>query len=372
MADIIKIMKILHILNSIEFSGAEIMLKNAAPIFFKNRFELHALSTGANRGSYANVLRASGFVVHHIPFKKSAKYFIELYRFLAGGRFDVVHIHPERAFFWHSLIAKIAGVKRIVRTVHSNFDFPGYLRFKRMLQRFIANKFVGVQFMTIGPTVYETEKRVFFNDSILIPNWVNEAKFLPAQSRNEVEQIREKLRILPNDTVVISVGSCTEVKNHGDIITACAALYKKKDNIVYIHVGDGTLFQQEKDLAMRRGISEKVIFLGQTENVREALIASDIFVMPSDYEGSSIAKLEAMYCGLPLVVYNNNGVRDFVDEGKNGFLVSPNPYAMCEAIEKLILNKTLRKQMGKQARETALQHFGMEKSLGKLMKIYSA
>ena len=113
-----------------------------------------------------------------------------------------------------------------------------------------------------------------------------------------------------------------------------------------------------------------MIFLGQIENVREALVASDIFVMPSDYEGSSISKLEAMYCGLPLVVYDNNGVRDFVEAGKNGFLVSPNPPAMAESIRKLILNKTLRKKMGKQARETALQNFGMEKSLGKLMNIY--
>ncbi|MCK4554005.1 glycosyltransferase [Candidatus Parcubacteria bacterium] len=363
-------MKVLHILNSIEFSGAEIMLKNVAPIFVKNRFELHALSTGANRGSYANVLRASGYTVHHIHFKKSAKYFIELYRFLLRENFDVVHIHPERAFFWHSLIAKLAGLKRIVRTVHTNFDFTGYLRLKRTLQRFIANKIAGVQFITIGPSVYETEKRVFFNNSILIPNWVNEAKFLPAQSRNEVEQIREKLRIPPNDTVVISVGSCTDVKNHDDIITACADLCKKIKNIAYIHVGDGPLIKQEKDLAKAHGISEKVIFLGQIENVREALIASDIFVMPSDYEGIGISKLEAMYCGLPLVVYDNNGVRDFVEDGKNGFLVSPNPRAIGEAIEKLILNKTLRKEMGKQARETVLQNFNMGKSLGKLMKIY--
>jgi glycosyltransferase involved in cell wall biosynthesis len=363
-------MKVLHILNSIEFSGAEIMLKNAAPMFVKNGFELYALSTGVNRGSYANVLMDSGYTVKHIQFRKSTGYFIELYRFLLRENFDVVHIHPERAFFWHSLVARIAGIKKIVRTVHNNFDFSGYLRLKRTLQRFIANKISGVQFITIGPSVYETENRVFFNNSILIPNWGNEAKFLPAQSRKEVEQIRGKLRISPDDTVVISVGSCTEVKNHGDIITACADLSKKITNISYIHVGGGPLLQHEKDLAMEHDISEKVKFLGQIENVREALVASDIFVMPSDYEGSSIAKLEAMYCGLPLVVYDNAGVRDFVEDGKNGFLVDPNPYSMVEAIKKLIINKTRREKMGEHARETALHNFGMAKSLGKLMNIY--
>jgi len=68
-------MKVLHILNSIEFSGTEIMLKVAAPIFVKKGFELHV-----EPGNYVDILRASGYVVHHIPFKRSPKYFIELYR----------------------------------------------------------------------------------------------------------------------------------------------------------------------------------------------------------------------------------------------------------------------------------------------------
>lgn len=347
------------------------MLKNAAPVFLNRGLELYALSTGENDGNYADILNASGYVLHHIPFRKSIKYFRELYHFLKKENFDVVHIHPERAFFWHALIAKIAGVKTIVRTIHSNFLFSGYLRFKRTLQRFIANKILGVQFVTIGPSVYETEIKIFFNDSILIPNWGNEAQFYPARNRGEVEHIRKSLGVSSRDIVIISVGSCTDVKNHDDIIRACAELYETTKNITYVHVGDGMLLQEEKDLAMEYGISEKVMFLGQIENVRDALVASDIFVMPSDYEGIGIAKLEAMYCGLPLVVYDNIGVRDFVEDGKNGFLIRPNPHALAEAVQKLAVNETLREKMGKEARKIALEYFGMEKSLEKLIRIYS-
>lgn len=364
-------LKVLHILNSIEFSGAEIMLKDAAPVFINKGLELHGLSTGDEQGDYADILGNSGYIIHHIPFRKSAKYFNELYRFFKKETFDVVHIHPERAFFWHALVAKITGVTRIVRTVHSNFAFSGYLRFKRTLQRFIANRIIGVQFVTVGHSVYETEKKVFFNRSILIPNWVNEAIFLPLQSNDEFKYTRERFGISLTDVVLISVGSCTAVKNHKDIISACAKLFKKRKNIVYLHVGDGPLLHEEKDMAERYGVSEKMLFLGQIEHVRDALIASDIFVMPSDYEGMVIAKLEAMYCGLPLVVYNNNGVRDLVEEGRNGFLVNPNSDALAEAIRKLVVNKSLRKKMGKEARKTALQNFGMEKSLDKLVNIYN-
>jgi len=60
-----------------------------------------------------------------------------------------------------------------------------------------------------------------------------------------------------------------------------------------------------------------------------------------------------------------------VDNGRNGFLVSPNPHALAEGLEKLILDQKLRVAMGREARETALQNFDMETSLGKLIKIYS-
>ena len=165
--------KILHILNAIEFSGAEIMLKEAAPMLVKNGFELHALSTGDEIGQYAYILRSCEYKVHHIPFKKSAKYFIKFYHLIREKKYDVVHIHPERAFFWHALVAKQAGVKNTIRTVHSVFNFSGYLRIKRMIQRFVANKVLGVNFISIGSSVAEMEKNIFFNNTILIPNWID-------------------------------------------------------------------------------------------------------------------------------------------------------------------------------------------------------
>ena len=241
-------MKILHILNAIEFSGAEIMLKGAAPILIKNGFELHALSTGNEIGQYADILRSCEYKVHHIPFKKSAKYFIKFYHLIREAKYDVVHIHPERAFFWHALVAKQAGVKNIVRTVHNVFNFSGYLRIKRMIQRFVASKMLMVQFVSIGYSVAEMEKNIFFNNTILIPNWIDEKNFLPAGDENERNQIKIKLGISLTDKVIVSLGSCNVMKNHHDIIIALSELIKEIKNIYYIHVGDGPLQGKEKEL----------------------------------------------------------------------------------------------------------------------------
>lgn len=363
-------MKILHILNAIEFSGAEIMLKGGGPILVKNGFDLHALSTGDEIGNFAEILKRCGYKIHHIPFKKSAKYLVELYRFLKNNKYDVVHIHTERAFIWYALAAKKAGVKEIIRTIHSVFNFSGYLRIVRMIQRLIAKKVLGVQFTSIGFSVFKTEKRVFHNNTFLIPNWISSNNFLPARHENERNQIKVKLGISLTDKVIISVGSCTYVKNHNDIIIALSELIKKIKNIYYIHLGDGPLQNQEKELSIKLGVFNRIKFLGQIENVRDLLISSDIFVMPSRYEGFGISCLEAASCGIPSVVYNVEGLRDLIEDGENGILVEPNPHAMATAIKGLIRNEKLRKRMGIRSRKRVLKYFNMQDSLEKLMKIY--
>jgi len=363
-------MKILHILNEIKFSGAEVMLRIAAPIITKNGFDLHVLSTGDDIGEYANILGSAGYAVHHISFKKSPKYFIALYRLLLKEEFDVVHIHPERAFFWHALVAKIAGAKTIIRTVHSVFLFSGFLKLKRTLQRFVASQILGVKFIAIGSSVAEVEEKVFHNNTLLIPNWIEPKRFLPARHNDERNKLRAKFSISPSDMVVVSVGSCSEVKNHKAIIVAVAELQRSLKNITYLHVGDGPMLQEEIDFAGANGVSEIIRFLGQMKDVRQALIASDIFVMASKYEGLGVSSLEAMSCGLPVVNYDVYGLKDVVKNGKGGFLVEPNPTALAKSIKELAMNDDLRERMGAEARDSVLSNFNMQESLEKLIKLY--
>ncbi len=363
-------MKILHMLNAIEFSGAEIMLKYAAPIFHKNGFSLHALSTGDAIGKYAKILKNSGYYLHHIPFEKSPKYFLDLYRFLRENKFDIVHIHPERAFFWHVLTVKKTGVKRIIRTIHSVFTLSGYLRFKRLIQRAIANKIFSVDFIAVSYSTAEVEKKIFFNKTILIPNWVDQNQFAPVRDEAEYRKLKEELGISSKDIVIVSVGSCTEVKKHDAIITAMAEIFKETKNLIYLHIGEGPLQEHEKILAVKLGISSKIKFLGQIENVQKVLAASDIYVSASSYEGFGLSCLEAASCSIPSVVYNVEGLKDIVKDGENGILVDPNSNAMATAVKELIRNEKLRKQMGIRSRERVLKYFNMQDSLEKLMNIY--
>ncbi len=363
-------MKVLHILNEIEFSGAEVMLEIAASTFIANGFKLHVLSTGEDIGRYATSLNNVGYSVHHIPFRKSPGYFIRLYGFLRKEEFDLVHIHPERAFFWHAVTAKLARVRVVLRTVHNVFLFSGFLRFKRMVQRHIARNLLGVRFISIGPSVRVVEEKVFHNTTYLIPNWIDQSRFSHERKKREIETLRYKFGILSTDFVIISVGSCSKQKNHRAIIAAVAQAQKKINNIVYLHVGDGHLLRDETEFARENGVLSNTRFFGKIENIREALSVSDVFVMASTHEGLSIASLEAMSCGLPVIAYNVYGLRDVVEDGKNGILVEPNSHALAKAIEKLALSSELRLRMGIEAYESVSRNFNMKQSLDNLIRVY--
>ena len=365
-------MKILHILNEIKFSGAEVMLKIAAPTFIKNGFDLHVLSTGDAIGEYASILGTAGYTVRHIPFKKSPKYFVKLYRFLLKEEFDVVHIHPERAFFWHILVAWIAGTRRIVRTVHDVFLFSGFLQMKRRYQRFISRKIFKVSFTSISNSVLEIEKQYFHNPTVLVKNWVDESYFRPP-TENEKVIAKKQFGFDTSATVIISVGTCNEKKNHYAIFDAISRLNKSIEfPIEYLHRGTGPTQEDEKGYAKKIGVESYIKFVDYLDDIRIRIAywASDIFVMSSMYEGLGNVILEAMNCGLPVVLYNVLGMRDTVAERKGGFLVDPNPNSLAKAIKELAVDEGLRERMGAEARDSVLKNFNMQKSLEKLIKLY--
>lgn len=362
-------MKLLHILNKLNFSGAEVMLNLAAPIFMANNIEIHILSTGNEKGDYADVLEKTGYKIHHIPFRKQLKYFWHLYKELREEKFDVVHIHSERGFVWHALIARIAGVKNIVRTFHSVFQFRGALRLRKYFGRWITRKILKVKSHSIGDAVESYEKEHFNNPTKKIYNWIDEKKFYPMSSDKEKKELRKILGIDEDKFVIVSVGACSKVKRHYAIIEALKIILKKADNIIYLHLGSGELLNEEMELANKLGIKDKIIFAGQKENVRDCLIVSNLFVMVSEYEGFGNAALEAMFCGLPLILFDTYGLRDLVKDGYNGLKIS-DLNELPEVILKIYNSEKLQKAFSENSRILAKEKFSMEKSVRELILLY--
>jgi len=303
----IKKTKVLHILNELKPSGSESMLRAAYAEFLKHNVVGEILSTGEQVGPYAVQLREAGYVIHHIPYSKSPAFFLKVFR-LMKNEYDAIHLHTQRGNFWFGLIALISTSGPVIRTIHSSFVFDGLLRIRTMWSRCTLN-FLGVRHVAIGESVRRVETDLYGLSPVVVSNWYNSAHFIPPsiEARNAA---RTTLGISMNDFVIASVGNCAPVKNHIALIKALSLLPENKRPL-YLHVGQEDANYSEQQLAKQLGIEQWILFLGSNSDVRIALYAADVFVMPSLREGFSIAAIEAMACGLPGIFTDVDGLTDF-------------------------------------------------------------
>jgi glycosyltransferase involved in cell wall biosynthesis len=137
-------------------------------------------------------------------------------------------------------------------------------------------------------------------------------------------------------------------------------------------VGDGEDRATLERLAGELGLRETVTFSGVVRDVSQALRAADVFVSTSVSEGMSNALLEAMSFGLPPLVSRVSGVRDMVDDDRSGLLFEPNDVdAFARRLEDVLaLTQSRRQAIGRQARETIEQRFGIDRVAARHVEVY--
>lgn len=301
--------KVLHILNSLLPSGAETMLFCSANYWDKD-LEKHILVTNENLGTYAETLKKAGYIVHQIYHVNYFKQHIAVAKFLHMNRFDIVHIHRQGQACSYAIDARIAGAKKIIRTVHNVFVFHGLVQIREFIARQISF-ILGVQHIAISPSVKDNEWERFKIPCIEIRNWFNDERFF-FTDREAKRIARNKLSIKEDKYCIISVGNCSPVKNHMSILKTMANHKNESDfqNVVYLHIGKGTQEEEEKGFVKNKGLEERVSFYGFDDPVLY-LQAADLFVMPSTYEGFGISGIEGLATGIRTIFTDVPGLRDF-------------------------------------------------------------
>ena len=150
-------------------------------------------------------------------------------------------------------------------------------------------------------------------------------------------------------------------------------LIKKNNNVRVLLCGDGPLKNDFEKYILENGLGEYVYFVGHVENddMPKYLAASDIYVSTSLSDSTSISLLEAMACGLPVVVTNIDGNKDWITNGDNGFLVSKEDHhQVYEKLTLLLNDSDLREEFGRRNLEIARDRADWNKNFGKLEGIY--
>jgi len=155
------------------------------------------------------------------------------------------------------------------------------------------------------------------------------------------------------------------------VIRACGELRRRGNNFHLVIAGDGKEKDRLQRLA-REHLPHRFHFTGEIprKEMFRYYSACDLFVFPGIRESLGMVFLEAQSCGLPVVAFDNAGVPEAVRDGKTGFLVplyAARPFA--DAIERLLKNKNLRRQMGRAAQSQIRQAHDLNKNYQKMERV---
>ena len=198
---------------------------------------------------------------------------------------------------------------------------------------------------------------------IVIPNGVDIDEFKPDEERKK--SIRERYGIKEDEVILMFSGY--EFKRKG-LRYIIEALPQVKGEVKLLVIGKDNP-KPYKELALTLGVSDKIIFAGFVPDISEYYAASDVFVFPTAYEAFSLATLEAVASGLPILATKVNGTEELIEEGYNGFFIKRDPADIAEKINILIEDESLREQMGKNARKTA-ENYSWDKIAVMTMDVY--
>lgn len=180
------------------------------------------------------------------------------------------------------------------------------------------------------------------------------------KATNETECLK-----LPNDidntVTLLTASRISEVKGLPYLLKALSLIKKRGVKFHYYMVGEGPDLEMLKKQIEVLELTDSVSTVGFQDNVAQWMATCDIFVLPSLHEYHSIAVLEAMRAGKPIVATNVGGNGESIENNHSGLLVpSKDEKALADALYKLIMNEELRKALSENARKRFLELFTEE------------
>ena len=188
-----------------------------------------------------------------------------------------------------------------------------------------------------------------------------------------VRALRERLGIVENEAIILSVGRLSKEKAHADLAKAFRQLCTTNPdlNCKLVIVGDGPEREPLESAAAQSGLSQRIIFAGQVTDVRPFYAMSDVFVLPSLTEGSPNVLLEAMAAQVPIVATAVGGVPEIVENEESALLVPANdPAALAAAIARVVKDNSLSQRLARKATVLVETQFTSQNYARSLIEIY--
>ena len=264
------------------------------------------------------------FARNPFRFDKHVKAYRQLKKLIAEGGYEAIHTHTPVGSIvtrWAAKTAHKKGVK-VIYTCHGFHFYDGAPKMNWRLYYPLEKKFAKDTdlLITINREDYKRAKNDFECPVKMIDGAGVDTNKFKKTTKAEQKAAREKYGLATNDFVMVYLAEYTANKNHEMLVRAAAPIMHKRPNVKLLFLGQGPLMDATRTLAKELGVEKQVIMPGYIRDNYAALVQScNLCVSASKREGLGLGVLEAILCGLPILIADNRGHRDIVD-GKKKYL----------------------------------------------------
>lgn len=236
-------------------------------------------------------------------------------------KIDVLHVHYAIPHAYAGYMAKKMLEEEgifipMVTTLHgTDITLVGNHPFYKPAVTFSINKSDVVT--SVSQSLKEDTLRLFDirAEIEVVPNFIDLKKY----EKESFSDCQRDIMAEENELILTHVSNFRKVKRIDHVIEVFFNVQKQLPAKL-IMVGDGPEKEPAEELCMELGIEDKVIFLGNSNEVDKILCFSDLFLLPSEKESFGLAALEAMACGVPVISTNTGGLPEVNRQGISGYL----------------------------------------------------
>lgn len=341
------------------YGGAEVALANLIPYIDKSAFNVWVGTVFGREEKEVNI-QLPADRIHYFDFSKryytDIKGYGRLMDFIGMNRIDVIHTH----LFAANTVGRIAGwrskVPVIISTEHNTY--LNKTRMCNLVDKILAR--VTSKIVAVSNSVLEySSKQTAIRPSLYeyIPNCVPIDRIRELSADDKIGKKRS-LGIEPETPIVLSVGRLTEQKGYPYLLHAAIEVIRKIPAAVFLIVGKGEMKEELERQIQTLGLEHSVRLLGFRDDIFDLMQISEIFAMPSFWEGLPVTLIEAGACRLPVVATNVGGIMEVISDGENGLIIPmKEKEPLAKAIITLLSAPRLCDEMGIRARQMVENRF---------------
>lgn len=293
---------------------------------------------------------------------------LALARYMRAEGFDLVQTYGLRADLAGRIAGWFAGVQVIVSSIRSIDPWRRWYHVlldratSRLAALYISNSEAGRQAAIARERLSPSKVRVVYSG---IPQ-----RPIPIGERDDV---RRQLALAAEDfPVIVILANLREMKGHRDVVEALPAILKAYPAARFVFAGRDDSRGGIEQLARERGVHDAIRFIGYYADTPRLLAASDIFMLPSHWEGLPVSVIEAMHAGMPIITTKVGGIPELVAHESEALLIDPAaPDQIATSVLRLADDPALRQALGTQARARAQGQFSISAMTRRIEAIYS-